>query len=100
MVSRGLLERHYAPRAPLTVYEGADGPRVLQRMAADADLLMASGRRVGVLLHDEDVMERLVAETGRLGSVARLDLVAARLFAELRALDARDRDAILARGAH
>jgi L-threonylcarbamoyladenylate synthase len=98
MVSPGLLERHYAPRAPLTVYEGADGPRVLQRMAADADLLMASGRRVGVLLHDEDVMERLVAETGRLGSVARLDLVAARLFAELRALDARDLDAILAHG--
>ncbi len=98
MVSPGLLERHYAPRAPLTVYEGDDRPRVLRRMTADVDALVAAGSRVGLLLHDEDEIDRRVAATRRLGSAERLDLVAARLFAELRALDAQDLDAILAHG--
>jgi L-threonylcarbamoyladenylate synthase len=98
MVSPGLLERHYAPCAPLTVYEGDNRSRLLDRMTADVDALLAGGRRVGLLLHDEDVVDRPVAQTRRIGSVARLDLVAARLYAELRALDTQDLDAILAHG--
>jgi len=98
MVSPGLLERHYAPRAPLTVYEGDDRSRLLERMTADVDALLAQGCRVGLLLHDEDVLGRQVAETRRLGSLTRVDLVAARLYGELRALDMQDLDAILAHG--
>jgi L-threonylcarbamoyladenylate synthase len=98
MASPGLLERHYAPRAPLTVYEGEDRARVLERLAADADRLLAAGRRIGLLLHDEDRVDRPAADVRRLGSVGRLDLLAANLYAELRALDARDLDAILVHG--
>lgn len=98
MVSPGLLERHYAPRAPLTVYEGDDRSLLLRRMAADTDALLAAGCRVGLLLHDEDVVDRPVADTRRIGSVERLDLVASHLYSELRALDAQDLDAILVHG--
>ena len=98
MVSPGLLERHYAPRAPLTVYEGDNRSRLLERMTADLDALLAQGRRVGLLLHDEDVVARPVTEIRRLGSLTRVDLVAARLYGELRAFDLQDLDAILAHG--
>jgi L-threonylcarbamoyladenylate synthase len=98
MASPGLLDRHYAPRAPLTVYEGDDRRRLLARIAADTDTLLAAGRRVGLLLHDEDEVHRAVTEIRRLGSAERLDLLAARLYAELRALDAHDLDAILVHG--
>jgi L-threonylcarbamoyladenylate synthase len=98
MASPGLLERHYAPRAPLTVYEGDDRVRVLARIADDADRLVAAGHRVGLLLHDEDRLARPAIDIRRLGSVERLDVLAARLYAELRALDTPDLDAILVHG--
>jgi L-threonylcarbamoyladenylate synthase len=98
LASPGLLERHYAPRAPLTVYEGHDRVRVLERLSADADRLLAAGQRVGLLLHDEDGVDKPAAVIQRLGSVERLDRLAAGLYAELRALDARDLDAILVHG--
>jgi L-threonylcarbamoyladenylate synthase len=98
MASPGLLERHYAPRAMLTVYEGDDRSRLLARITADTDTLLAAGRRVGLLLHDEDEVDRPVVEIRRLGSVDRLDLLAARLYAALRELDAHELDVILAHG--
>ncbi len=97
--SPGLLERHYSPRAPLTLYEGP-AAEVVPRMLGDAHALAARGGAVGLLLADED---RLPAATGglrvaRLGPSGAPAVVAARLYDGLRALDASGVDAILVRG--
>jgi L-threonylcarbamoyladenylate synthase len=101
----GQLARHYAPRAPLTLYLG-DPHAVCARLAADARSLAASGNRVGVLAPEEDLMTmapRLaaVASSGRIitrpyGSRARPDEAARALFGAVRDLDAAGVDAILA----
>lgn len=82
MRSPGLLSKHYAPRAPLTLYEGAPGV-VEARMKADATAATAAGRKVGVL---------------DFGAEPDSTVVASRLFATLRELDASGVDLILARG--
>jgi L-threonylcarbamoyladenylate synthase len=77
--SPGLLDKHYSPRAPLTLYEG-EPARVAERIRKDLEAAQAGGRRVGVLLPDDDP------------SVA-----AARLYAALRDFDAAGVDEIFAR---
>ena len=76
--SPGLLDRHYSPRAPLTLYEGAV-ERVIDRMQKDAEAAHAAGRRVGLLIPDADPA-----------------VTAARLYAALRDFDAAGVDEILA----
>lgn len=76
--SPGLLTRHYSPRAPLTLYEGP-AERVRARMRTDAEAARAAGRRVGLLLHDDDTA-----------------LMAAGLYATLREFDAAGVDEIFA----
>ena len=76
--SPGMLDRHYAPRARLILFEPADAPRVL----AEVEPARASGRPVGML----------VIET-RVGGVNVLRMpndavdYARRLYASLHALD-------------
>ncbi|HID86981.1 MAG TPA: hypothetical protein EYP55_06320 [Anaerolineae bacterium] len=73
-------------------------------MRQEAQAQMADGRRVGVLVADEDVVAfadlGLVVEA--VGSAEDLSTVARRLFGALRALDARGVEIILARdfGSH
>ncbi len=74
--SPGLLAKHYSPRAPLTLYEGASARARLQ---ADADGARAAGRRVGLFVPEDDAAA-----------------VAARLYAALREFDADGVDEILA----
>jgi len=76
--SPGLLTKHYSPRAPLTLYEGP-ADRVLARIRHDADLAQAAGRRVGLLLPDDDAA-----------------VTAARLYAALREFDAAGVEEIFA----
>src|SRR5262245_26552728 len=56
--SPGLLPKHYAPRAPLTLYEGADA---LRRLVDDAASALADGHAIGVIAAEEDwfAIERL-----------------------------------------
>jgi L-threonylcarbamoyladenylate synthase len=82
MASPGLLTKHYAPRAAMTVYEG-EPAAVEARMQADARAASAAGRRVGRL---------------DFGAEPDLDLMAEQLYARLRELDAHGVDVILARG--
>lgn len=95
--SPGLLSRHYAPRVPLSVYEG---PRALAQLADDAAAAAARGERIGLLL-PLDAVERfqhsafVVAD---LGSTSDLTAAAARLYAALRELDAAGVQRILALG--
>jgi L-threonylcarbamoyladenylate synthase len=94
-VSPGLLARHYSPRAPLTLYTG---PHALERLRADAAAEGAAGRRVAVLVTDEDCaaltgLHATVAALGPAGEPAR---IAARLYDALRDLDRARPDGILA----
>jgi L-threonylcarbamoyladenylate synthase len=98
MLSPGLLEKHYSPRAPLTLYVG-DGDAPLRRLVADIGDLIRDGARVGVLVSAEDRM-RLPSNRSLtvvdLGPRGRLDVVATRLYAALRELDQAGVDRILA----
>ena len=76
--SPGLLDKHYSPRAPLTLYVGAPA-RVAERIRTDADAAGAAGRRVGLLVPDADPA-----------------VMAARLYAALRDFDAAGVDDIFA----
>jgi L-threonylcarbamoyladenylate synthase len=100
--SPGLLERHYSPRAPLTVYDGSDA---VARLVRDACASIAQGQRVGIMTTEEDRpaltgVERLAPSPTivDLGSERDLATVASRLYAALRELDASGVDRILARG--
>ncbi len=103
--SPGQLLRHYAPQAPVTLYEGAPG-RVVPKLAADARTKAAAGVRVGVLAPEDDVMAlaplvAAQAASGRVvtrafGSRREPGRAAHELFEALRALDALGVDEILA----
>jgi L-threonylcarbamoyladenylate synthase len=100
MISPGLLERHYAPTTDLWLYSG---PPEQGRawLAAQLQAQTAAGRRVGLLVCDEDAAE-LAALGGApdvepLGPAHDLAQIGRRLYAALRALDSRRPDVILAR---
>jgi L-threonylcarbamoyladenylate synthase len=101
MPSPGLLEKHYSPRAPLTLYEG---PAALETMSAAARAALAGGKRVGLLIGSGDAaaIGALVRASGGDAHVVALDTadglahVAAGLYAGLRELDQRQVDLILA----
>jgi L-threonylcarbamoyladenylate synthase len=77
--SPGLLSKHYAPRAPLTLYEGPRD-RVAARMADDAQALEMAGKRVGMLTWGDRPAQSVAAE----------------MYAALREMDAAGVDVILA----
>jgi L-threonylcarbamoyladenylate synthase len=103
MASPGMLDKHYSPRAPMTLYEG---PGAVDAIVADARLARNRGRRVGIIAADED-RRKLGAAGGveggpplrivALGPAAEIEAVATRLYAGLRELDAAGVDLILAR---
>ncbi len=93
--SPGLLSRHYAPRAPLTLYEGS-AARVLARILRDAHAAAAEGKRVGIVAADDDPIHGF--SVVRVGPEGELDRVAATLYSALRQLDADRVDLILVRG--
>jgi L-threonylcarbamoyladenylate synthase len=98
MRSPGLLDRHYAPDSALWLAIGpAEAALAWLRERAAAEL--AAGRRVGLLVPDEDAarLAGLGADVEPLGPAADHGAVARRLYAALRALDARRPDVILAR---
>jgi L-threonylcarbamoyladenylate synthase len=96
--SPGLLDRHYAPNSPLWLVLGPPGAaRAWLRARALAE--SAAGRRVGLLIPNEDIalLTNLGADIEPLGPAAAPAVVAGRLYAALRALDGRRPDLILAR---
>jgi len=96
-LSPGQMERHYAPRAQLVVYDATgDAGRVA--VLAGVRRALAAGRRVGALVPDEeaDALEALGAVVERLGPASAPAEQTRRLYAALRALDARGCDLLLA----
>lgn len=95
--SPGQLTKHYAPRARVMLYEGE--PLAVRGAIEDtAHRYLANGRRVGVLMTDEDAQYfthlgvRIIALGARDDSAA----IAKVLFGAMRALDAQGVDVILA----
>ena len=102
MPSPGLLERHYSPRAPLTVYDGSDA---VARLVRDACASIAQGQRLGIMAADDDRaaladVERLAPRVAiaYLGAERDLATVASRLYAAMRELDMSGVNRILVRG--
>ncbi|MDP1569045.1 MAG: L-threonylcarbamoyladenylate synthase [Vicinamibacterales bacterium] len=101
----GQLLRHYAPRAPLTCYDGAPA-LVVTRLAAEARAQVGAGLRIGILASEEDLLALapMVAALGARGRVetraygSRRDpaRAARELFEALRGLDATGVDRMLA----
>ena len=96
--SPGLLLLHYAPRAPVTLYQG-EPAAVRRAWIGAAHRAEAAGMRVGVLATTEDVplLTGVPVVIAELGSEYDVDAIAARLYAALRDLDAAQVDMILAR---
>jgi L-threonylcarbamoyladenylate synthase len=96
--SPGLLDKHYAPRAPLTLY---DGPSGADRLRAEARRALEAGQRVGLVAVDEDLpvppLPCPPVWVAPLGPGAAVADVAGRLYAALRDLDRIPVDLILAR---
>lgn len=101
----GQLIKHYAPRAPLTLYEG-DPERVVRQIAADARTEAAKGSTVGILAPEDDLkaLAPLIAASAAAGRIevqafgSRTDLERAgrELFASIRAIDQAGVSLILA----
>ncbi len=95
----GMLLKHYAPRAALTLYESSDDTRLRAVLYTEASRL-ATLRRVGLLIAAEDApflteLPNVCVEV--VGSLSDLAGVAHNLFAALRALDEQGVAHILAR---
>lgn len=93
----GLKYTHYAPKAPVVVYEGT--PRSIQeaiRQTAAAET--AQGKKVGILATAENAPAYTAGEVLVAGSRCDLTTVAAALYDALRRFDELQVDLILAEG--
>ncbi len=89
----GMMYRHYAPQAPMTLFEGepaAVTARINELAAAD----LADGKVVGIIGTDETVGSYAAGVVRSFGSRAHVNSVAHNLFAVLREFDARKVDVI------
>ena len=104
MPSPGMLEKHYSPRALLTLFEGDSGA-VIPALVAAARTASTEGKSVGVIAAEEDrtALASLVETDSHvlvriLGSRDTPGAVASTLYATLREIDAAGADVILVRG--
>jgi L-threonylcarbamoyladenylate synthase len=93
----GQMERHYAPRARLVVYD-ATGAAGTAAVLAAARVALAAGAPVGALAPDEEAaaLEDLGVVVARLGPAGDPAEAARKLYAGLRWLDERGCDPLLA----
>jgi hypothetical protein len=88
---------HYSPRTPLTLVVGSP-TAARARLGYEVDNAVANGKRVGVLLLEED---RQLLPPGvhveSVGSWSKPAATATRLFSALRSLDASNLDQLFAR---
>ena len=99
MASPGLLSKHYAPRASMTIYRG-EPAAVGRALQAAAQTAVATGLRVGMLAAAGDIplLNGIPVVIAALGFEDNAESVAARLYKALRELDGVPVDLILARG--
>jgi L-threonylcarbamoyladenylate synthase len=103
MPSPGMLEKHYSPRAMLTLFEG-DASAAVSSLVAVARDELSSGRSVGIIAAEEDRRELAQLSSDQkillrvIGHQDTPAVVATRLYATLRELDAAGADVILVHG--
>lgn len=94
----GMKYKHYAPKAPILLFEGAAGD-ILTAMQAKLASLQAEGKKAGCLISAETAgMLRAYSFTVVYGSRSRLEAVATNLYSALRSFDSAAVDIILAEG--
>jgi L-threonylcarbamoyladenylate synthase len=93
MPSPGLLSKHYAPRAPLTLVPSSGA---LMRAAREG---LAHGLRVGILATAEDAraLREIPVVIAELGPEHNVERIASRLYGALRELDEQNVNVIFAR---
>ncbi|GIO35274.1 threonylcarbamoyl-AMP synthase [Paenibacillus antibioticophila] len=84
--SPGMKYTHYAPKGELRVVAGS-APQVADRIQAELDAAKARGEITGVLAFDEHLPFYRADCVLSLGSLARLETAAHRLYAALRRFD-------------
>lgn len=86
--SPGQMRIHYSPSVPAVLFEGSEA-FIHAAMQAEIHKQRAAGRRVGVLVADEDraFFEQSGALLYAVGSVTRPEEIASRLYAGLRTLE-------------
>ncbi|MDP2976807.1 MAG: L-threonylcarbamoyladenylate synthase [Anaerolineales bacterium] len=99
-ISPGLLDKHYAPRAELILCASPTPARRLEQMGQLAQKFLDEGKKVGLLIADQDRLffAELPALIFLLGAADDLAQVARNLFAGMRRLDEQGAEVILARG--
>ena len=98
--SPGMKYTHYAPRAPVVLFDGNDSARLVTRILAEAERLAARGQRVGILAcRDNESMYQgqgyAVITTGWRDDPVT---IAAALYESLRCFDRQSVDTILVEG--
>lgn len=98
--SPGMKYTHYAPRAPLILFEGADVRLLSVSILQDAERLAAGGQKVGILAHGETapLYEGKGYNVVVAGQRSDPATVAASLYQSLRCFDRLKVDVILAEG--
>jgi len=106
-VAPGQLLRHYAPKAPLTLYLG-DPAEVVARLAQEVRALAPAGERIGILAPEDDISALMpelagLASSGRVmmrayGSRREPERAGRELFGAMRSLDQENVSMILATG--
>jgi L-threonylcarbamoyladenylate synthase len=94
LISPGLLEKHYAPRAEMILFKGPDaGQRLSDFLAKQKD----TGKNIGALatLETADTIEQNGVLVYRLGSSTDLASIARHIYAGLRWLDDQKVDLIV-----
>ncbi|MDU2063817.1 MAG: L-threonylcarbamoyladenylate synthase [Sporomusaceae bacterium] len=94
----GMKYRHYAPTAPLILFEGPEQAvqtAMQERVAQETK----QGRRLGLLICEEwRSLFQMVESVETFGSLLDLDAVAGQIFGALRSFDHESVDLILAQG--
>ncbi len=98
--SPGMQIKHYAPRAKMVCLMGAVGMPLRAALKKEADAIVASGQRLGLLLCHSSMLslEGINAERVNLGACSNQWFIASQLFTGLRALDRAGVDVILTHG--
>jgi len=96
ILSPGMLEKHYAPRAEMFLFKGSDADQLLVDFLTEQK---NTGRSIGVLatLESADAVEQTGALIYRLGSITDLVSIAQHIYAGLRWLDDQKVDMIVCR---
>ncbi|MEN6412146.1 MAG: L-threonylcarbamoyladenylate synthase [Veillonellales bacterium] len=96
--SPGMKYRHYAPKAPMTLLEGAAGPLV-KRLHQEIKQALANGQTVGAVVSDETAaLLPPEVRTAAYGSRQDAGEIAAHLYTALLSFDDRPVDLIFGEG--